>query len=72
MIRFEHSANENLLYVALGDGPAAATIEVEEAVYLDLDADGRPIGVEFLDADDFLPFLERHGGRFLLSEYIEH
>ena len=35
MIRFEYSADENLLYVALGDGPAAETLEVEASVYLD-------------------------------------
>ena len=71
MIRFEYSSDENLLYVALGDGPAAETIELEESVYVDVDADGRPIGVEFLNADDFLPFLARHGGQLTLPERVE-
>ncbi len=71
MIRFEYSSDENLLYVAIGEGPAAETIEVEESVYVDLDADGRPIGIEFLTADDFLPFLARQGGRLTLPERIE-
>ena len=70
MIRFEYSADENLLYVALGVGPAAETIEVEESVYVDLDADGRPIGIEFLNADDFLSFLARHGGQVTLPERV--
>lgn len=71
MIQFEYSPDENLLYVALGEGPAAETIEVEESVYIDVDTDGRPIGIEFLNADDFLPFLGRHGGRLTLPEHVE-
>ena len=71
MIRFEYSPDENLLYVALGEGPAAETLEVEESVYVDLDADGRPIGIEFLQADDFLPFLLRHGGQLTLPERVD-
>ena len=71
MIRFEYSADENLLYVALGEGPAAETLEVEESVYVDLDADGRPIGIEFLNADDFLPFLLRRGGQLTLPERVD-
>jgi len=71
VICFEYSADENLLYIALGEGPAAETLEVEESVYLDLDTDGKPIGVEFLNAADFLSFLERRGGTLLLPEHID-
>ncbi|MGH2561944.1 MAG: DUF2283 domain-containing protein [Thermomicrobiales bacterium] len=71
MIQFEYSSDENLLYVAMGDGPAAETIEVEESVSIDVAADGRPIGIEFLNADDFLPFLARNGGRLTLPEHVE-
>ena len=71
MIRFEYSPDENLLYFALGGGPSAETLEVEESVYLDLDSDGRPIGIEFLNAADFLPFLGRHGGHVSLPERVE-
>lgn len=70
MIRFDYSHDENLLYVALADGPAAETIEIEESVYVDIDADGRPIGIEFVNAIDFLPFLARHGGQLKLRERI--
>ena len=71
MIRFEYSPDEKLLYVATGNGPVAETIEVEESVYVDLDADARPIGIEFLNADDFLPFLARHGGQLTLPERVD-
>ena len=71
MIRFEYLTDEKLLYVAMGEGPVAETIELEESVYMDLDANGRPIGIEFLNADDFLSFLERRGGGLSLPEYID-
>jgi len=68
---FEYSSDENLVHVAHGEGPAAETIEVEESVYLDINDDSRPIGVEFLNAADFLSFLERRGGKLFLPEYID-
>jgi uncharacterized protein YuzE len=68
MIRFEYAADHGLLYIKIVDGPAAETIEFEESVYVDLDADGQPIGVEFLNAADFLPFLVRRGGIFAVPE----
>lgn len=40
MIHFEHAAVHGLLYVKIAAGPVAETIEVEESVYVDLDADG--------------------------------
>ena len=46
-------------------------MEVEESVYPDLDAVGKPIGVAFLNAADFLSFLERRGGTLLLPEHID-
>jgi uncharacterized protein YuzE len=64
MIRIEYAADYELLYIKIADGPAAETVEVEESVYVDLDADGQPIGVEFLNAADFFAFLERRGGIF--------
>jgi uncharacterized protein YuzE len=70
MIRFEFAADENLLYVGFGEGPAVETIEVEESVYIDLDSSERPIGIEFLNAGDFLAFLQRRGGQLLLPEHI--
>jgi len=68
MIRFDYSSDGNLLNVALGDGPSIETIEIDDSVYVDVDADGRPIGIEFVNAADFLPFLARHGGHLSLPE----
>jgi uncharacterized protein YuzE len=53
----EYSPDGNLLYLRLRDGETAETAEVQDNVFLDLDLDGRPLGLEFLDADDFFPFV---------------
>jgi uncharacterized protein YuzE len=58
------------LYLTLREGLAAETIEIQEAVYVDLDAEGRPLGVEFLDPGDLVGFLTRRGGEFILPECI--
>lgn len=55
----QYSPDGHLLYVQLRDDAIVETVEVERDVYLDIDADGRPVGVEFVNADDFFPFLGR-------------
>jgi len=61
-MRIEYSPDEQLLYLRLGAGEVAHTVELEPNVYVDLDAAGAPLGVEFLNAADLLPFIARHGG----------
>jgi uncharacterized protein YuzE len=60
--QFRHDADVNALYIRFAEAPVAQTIELEELVYMDLDAQGRPLGVEFVNADDFLPYIRRHHG----------
>ncbi len=55
--RFDHDANA--LYIALHEGPVARTIEITDMVYVDVDASGTPLGIEFVSADEFVPFLRR-------------
>lgn len=66
----EYDAEANALYLRFRPGKVAETIELEELVHLDVDRDGRPLGLEFVDADDFLPFLRRHAGRIEIPERI--
>ena len=61
-MRIEDSPTAGALYLRLQSGTVARTVEVEEMVYVDVDASGQPLGVEFVDAQEFLPFLERHAG----------
>ncbi|MBA2277005.1 MAG: DUF2283 domain-containing protein [Chloroflexia bacterium] len=57
-----YDAEVDALYLRLREGEVAATIEVEEMVYLDVDNEGRAVGIEFVSGADFLPFLQRQGG----------
>lgn len=52
----------NALYITFAEGKVARTIEVAEAVYADMDEGGNPLGLEFIDADDFIPFLRERVG----------
>ena len=64
MLRFKYSPSANALYISVGQGEVVETIEIEESVYVDLDPSGQPVGIEFLDPGNLVPFLERHGGLF--------
>ena len=55
----QYSPDGHILYVQFRDDDAVETVEVEPDIYVDLDAEGRPIGIEFVNADDFFPFLGR-------------
>lgn len=68
MMRISYAADQSLLYIQVAEGPAAETVEIEESIYVDLDADGQPIGMEFLNAADFFDFLERRGGTFTITD----
>lgn len=74
-MRIELDAETNALYMyirdGIKDGEAVRTLEVEEGVYLDLDADNHPLGLEFIQADNFQDFLKRHGGRMQIPAVVE-
>jgi uncharacterized protein YuzE len=38
----------------------ARTIELTDSVYADVDAEGAPIGLEVVHADEFVPSLHNH------------
>lgn len=59
-MRIEYSPTAGALYLRLQSGTVAKTIEIEEMVYVDVDASGQPLGIEFVDAQGLFPFLERH------------
>lgn len=74
-MRFELDSEVNALYIYFRDeipaGGVARTIEVEEGVNLDVDAEGLVLGMEFIDADDFPGFIARHGGILEVPEREE-
>lgn len=58
-MQFRFDQDANALYISLHEGPVAQTIEVTDMVYIDVDASGAPLGIEFVSADEFVPFLRR-------------
>ncbi len=69
-LRIRYDADADAVYLRLREGTVAETVEVEEMVYVDVDAEGRPLGVEFAVASDVLGFLERQGGEFVLPARV--
>lgn len=56
-MEFRLDRDANALYIKLRPGKVSQTIEVTTTIYVDMDANDTPIGIEFTNADDFLPFL---------------
>jgi uncharacterized protein YuzE len=65
-LQLTYSASGNALYLQLREADASETVELTENVYVDLGEDGTAIGVEFANAGDFLNFLTRNGGEFVI------
>jgi uncharacterized protein YuzE len=62
-IKMDHETG--VLYLRIKGTPGTTglvdqTVEVEEGVYLDLDAEMKPVGMEFLTIEDFETFLEKY------------
>ena len=56
-MEFQLDRDVNALYIKLGTGTVSRTIELTDSVYVDMDAEDAPIGIEFTNADEFIPFL---------------
>ena len=69
-MEFQLDRGENALYIKLRPGKVARTIELTDSVYVDMDADDAPIGIEFLNADDFLPFLRSHANDATIPQWV--
>ena len=59
-VEFQLDREVNALYVGLGSGKVARTIALADSVSADVDADGAPIGLEFVNAGELVPFLCNH------------
>jgi uncharacterized protein YuzE len=56
-MEFQLDRDVNALYIKLRAGHVARTIELTDSIYVDMDADDTPLGLEFINADEFVPFL---------------
>jgi uncharacterized protein YuzE len=73
-MRFELDTEVNALYIYFREilpGGVAHTIELEEGINLDLDAEDRILGMEFVEAGDFYTYLEARGGELDIPERVE-
>ena len=50
----------NALYIRVRRGRVSRTLELTDTVYIDMDAQDNPLGIEFVNADEFIPFLRDH------------
>jgi uncharacterized protein YuzE len=61
-MQIQFDRDVNAMYIEITSGEVGETIEVTNTIYVDVNHEGRPLGVEFLDADEFLPFLRQELG----------
>lgn len=59
-MEFQLDRDVNALYIRLRPGKVSRTIELTDSVYVDVDAEDVPLGLEFVNADEFVPFLRDH------------
>jgi uncharacterized protein YuzE len=60
-VRFEFDSEADALYIRLKYGRVERTIELEEGIYADLDAEDRPLGLEFVTLAAFDERMKRYG-----------
>ena len=60
-MRFEFDNEADALYIRISDGRVERTIELDQGVYADLDAEDRPLGLEFVALAAFDEWMKRHG-----------
>lgn len=73
-MRFELDTEVNALYIyfrEIGPGEVDRTVELEGGVNLDIDAEERTLGLEFVDADDLRRFPAEHGGELDIPDKAE-
>lgn len=61
-MKFKLDQEVNALYIKANAGEFSETLEVGPDVYMDVDKDGRILGIEFLDPEYLIQFLRERGG----------
>lgn len=60
-----------LLHFQLGNGQAVDTIALGDLVYLEIDAGGHPLALDFVVAEDFLSFIKDQGGVLDIPDRVD-
>jgi uncharacterized protein YuzE len=62
-MRIEYDREADAVYVQVFEGEHARTVEVEPLqIYVDVDVEGRTMGVEFLSWEIFRRYMNEHAG----------
>lgn len=69
-MKFEYDEQADALYIQVREGEVSRTLEVDEGVYVDLDAERRPLGLEFIALAAFDDWIKRHGA-LKVPEHVE-
>lgn len=61
-MQIQYDRDIKALYIELGSGEVERTVEVTDTIYVDVDSEGHPLGVEFLNPAEFPAFLQQEEG----------
>ena len=63
-------ADIDVLHIEVGQGEQAQTLEASADTFIDIDAEGRVLAVEILNAREFLRSFTERGGALTIPEHI--
>ncbi len=69
-MKLRYDPESGALYARLKEGKIEETVQHADGVYLDIDAEGRLLGAEFLSLKEFADAIVREGGSWELPERI--
>src|SRR5829696_3602700 len=70
-VKLRYDPESGALYARVREGAIEETVQHADGVYLDVDAEGRVLGAEFLTLKELAEAITAEGGRWELAERIE-
>ena len=70
-MKLRYDPESGALYARVREGAIEETVQHADGVYLDVDAEGRVLGAEFLTLKELAEAITAEGGRWELAERIE-
>ncbi len=70
-MKLRYDPESGALYVRVEEGAIEETVQHADGVYLDIDAEGRVLGAEFLTLEELAGAITAEGGRWDVPERIE-
>lgn len=71
-MKLRYDPESGALYMRVREGAIEESVQHADGVYLDVDAEGRVIGAEFLTLKELAETITAEGGRWELPERIEN